>query len=83
MVRNEFLEEMNNLLETRFGINVKDIKCVTDVPLTQLPFSMDAISMTYLFLEVQDKFKKKIKPSAVDEYKFLTVDAILEMLMAE
>ena len=52
-----------------------------DLPLTGTLWKFDAIKMTYLFLEVKQEFSIQIKPKYLEQYRFNSVNGIINAVV--
>ena len=62
-------------------ITREDFNIGIDIPLTGDAWDLDAIQMVYLFCEVEKKFKIRIQPRQLINYRFNTIRQITNLIV--
>ncbi len=82
MITNDYISLLEKLFLEKFKVTKEVIWENIDQPLSGRAFKMDAVDITYLFLEIQKLFYIEISYNELNNYQFLTIELILNMLKA-
>lgn len=74
---------ISEILLTFFGIQKAEMENNLDTPLTQHPFNLDSISLTYFFLMLNDFMEIRLSSFEFDDYSFTTINRVLNLLVEE
>lgn len=81
--RENALRIISQILLDHFEIQIADTENNLDTPLTQLPFRLDSISLTYFFLLLNDSKDIRLSSFDIYNYNFTTINKILNMIFEE
>ena len=81
MDKTTVIETIQNILSEAFGFSKDEIGSDLEKSLFLSPYRMDAISMTYLFLLLQEKFQVKIASESIGDYQFSSMESIATLIM--
>ncbi len=68
------------ILERDFGIQQEMALSNLSTPLFLSPFKMDAVSLAYLLLAIQDEASVIFPPESYDGYSLLSIESISSLL---
>lgn len=83
MEKDQIQEGIIDLLERKFQINHRLLtgKEAADQALTDAPFNLDGVAMTYLFFEVEKTYQIRIPIAEIlKNYSFRTISGITEIV---
>jgi len=81
MDKKTVIEAIQNTLNEAFGFSKDEVNSNLEKSLFLSPYRMDAVSMTYLFLLLQEKFQVKIASESISNYQFSSIDSIATLIM--
>ena len=69
------------ILRTKYAIPEEETQSHLNTSLFLKPFNLDAVSMVYFFLLLNDVFHIEIRPEWLKTYKCITINNIAERIM--
>ncbi len=70
---------IQSLLSSSFGISEVESNAHLHTSLFLEPFNLDAITMTYFFLMLENVFEIELHPDSLESYKFTSIDVIASL----
>lgn len=72
--------EIAQLIQSYFLLNFEITEDLYDIMLTSKPFSLNGVSLVYLFFEIQRKYNITIPANKLDNYGFSSISKIASIV---